>query len=76
MGGGRQAVASFLAALVAAAPAGAAAMEQVTRGADGHSYRPSISLNGRFVAFESEADSLSRSDDDRVRNVYVRDMLT
>nr|MDQ3936202.1 hypothetical protein [Actinomycetota bacterium] len=46
----------------------------VTRGADGHSYRASLSGDGRLVAFESNANSLSAEDDDRVRNVYVRDM--
>jgi Tol biopolymer transport system component len=67
---------ALVAGLVAAAPAEAAKVETVTSGADGHSYRPSVSFDGRFVAFESNADSLSRADDDRVRNVYVRDMRT
>jgi Tol biopolymer transport system component len=37
-------------------------------------YRPSISSGGRFVAFASEANSLSAEDDDAVRNVFVRDL--
>ena len=35
---------------------------------------PSISGDGRFVAFKSEADNLSPDDDDSVRNVFVRDL--
>ena len=37
-------------------------------------FPPSISSDGRFVAFESEANSLSAEDDDRPRNVFVRDL--
>jgi Tol biopolymer transport system component len=40
---------------------------------DGNSYRPSISANGLRVAFESDADNLSPDDDNRVRNIFVRD---
>ena len=35
---------------------------------------PSISADGRFVAFESEADNLSSEDDDVGTSVYVRDL--
>jgi Tol biopolymer transport system component len=44
-------------------------------GGDGNSANPSISPAGRYVAFESEADNLSDSDDDSVTNVYVRDLV-
>jgi hypothetical protein len=33
------------------------------------------SANGRFVAFQSDANDLSESDDDRVVNVFVRDTV-
>lgn len=35
---------------------------------------PFISANGRFVAFESNADNLSSEDVDTVNNIYVRDL--
>jgi hypothetical protein len=35
-----------------------------------------VSGDGRYVAFESQADNLSTADDDSVTNVYVRDMET
>jgi TolB protein len=35
-----------------------------------------ISADGRYVAFESDADDLSSADDDRLRNVYVRDTVS
>ena len=44
------------------------------RAADGASSSAAISADGRFVAFVSEANSLSEQDDDSVRNVYVRDL--
>jgi Tol biopolymer transport system component len=34
------------------------------------------SSDGRYVAFESQSDSLSKSDDNRFQNVFVRDLLT
>ncbi|MGD9697267.1 MAG: hypothetical protein AB7V42_16590 [Thermoleophilia bacterium] len=40
------------------------------------SFAPSISADGRFVAFHSKADNLSPDDDDTQFNVYVRDRLT
>ena len=41
---------------------------------DGSSVRPSISADGRFVAFQSNADNLSGDDDDAVANIFVRDI--
>src|SRR3954449_7965067 len=35
-----------------------------------------VSSNGRFVAFASQADGLSPEDDDSVLNIYVRDTST
>ena len=43
-------------------------------GADGESKAPSISANGRYVAFESEAENLVPADDDSELDVYVRDL--
>ena len=45
-------------------------------GGDGHSFAPSISADGRYVAFESVANNLSGADDNAVRNVFVRDLQT
>ncbi|MEX2195609.1 MAG: hypothetical protein WD844_10020 [Thermoleophilaceae bacterium] len=42
--------------------------------AGGSSGDPSISDDGRRVAFHSHADNLSDEDDDTVTNVYVRDL--
>jgi len=42
--------------------------------ADGESSSPSISADGRFVAFESGADNLSGEDSDGVFDVFVRDL--
>ena len=44
--------------------------------ANAQSYSPSISADGRYVAFESEADNLSSLDTDRCCDVFVRDLLT
>ena len=44
--------------------------------ADGHSGMPSISADGRFVAFESNADNMSTADEDIVSNIFVRDLAT
>jgi hypothetical protein len=41
---------------------------------DDHSFSPSISADGRFVSFTSEADSLSGEDNDAIDNVFVRDL--
>jgi Tol biopolymer transport system component len=42
---------------------------------DGHSFEPSVSGDGRFVAFSSRADNLSLEDDDSPEDVYVRDLV-
>jgi Tol biopolymer transport system component len=43
-------------------------------GADAGSAAPSISPDGRFVAFKSWADNLSNEDNDSFANVFVRDL--
>jgi Tol biopolymer transport system component len=42
--------------------------------AHGFAGGPSISADGRFVAFDSSAGNLSEEDDDRFRDVFVRDL--
>ena len=42
---------------------------------DGDSIRPSISADGRYVAFQSNANSLSPDDTDAVHDIFVRDVL-
>jgi Tol biopolymer transport system component len=42
-------------------------------GADGGSFEPSISGDGRYVAFYSDADNLSNADSNSFLNVFVRD---
>ncbi|MEW6472507.1 MAG: hypothetical protein AB1679_09555 [Actinomycetota bacterium] len=42
---------------------------------DGPSVAASISGDGRFVAFESDADTLVRGDDNGTGDVFVRDLL-
>ena len=44
--------------------------------ADGDSGGPSISADGRFVAFQSFADSLAAGDQNEVRDVFVHDLVT
>jgi Tol biopolymer transport system component len=41
---------------------------------DGGSFDPSISPDGRYVAFDSEADNLDPESDDDVSDVFVRDL--
>jgi Tol biopolymer transport system component len=41
--------------------------------ANGRSYEPSISADGRYVAFRSEADNLVTDDTDDTDDVFVRD---
>jgi Tol biopolymer transport system component len=43
---------------------------------DGWSEKPSISADGRYVVFASEADNLSSEDDDSVIDIFVRDLET
>jgi Tol biopolymer transport system component len=45
-------------------------------GADGDSFLPSLSGDGRFVAFTSAGDNLVPEDDKAVRDVFLRDTLT
>jgi Tol biopolymer transport system component len=45
-------------------------------GGDGPSEVSAISGDGRFVAFESDADNLSAEDDDTLTNVFLRDTAT
>lgn len=52
----------------ASGPAGA--------GADDRARRPSVSQDGRFVAFDSDARTLSDDDADGPRDVFVRDLET
>lgn len=42
----------------------------------GSSDFPSVSADGRFVAFSSNADNLARDDTDRQFDVFVRDVVT
>lgn len=42
---------------------------------DGWSRRPSISADGRYVAFESSADNLVTDDTDSSPDIFVRDMV-
>jgi Tol biopolymer transport system component len=49
-------------------------VSRAARPGDGSSQSPSISADGRYVAFDSVADSLSGEDDNSVANVFVRDM--
>lgn len=44
--------------------------------ADGSSYYAAVSSDGRYVAFESDADNLSAEDDDTYSDVFVRDAQT
>ena len=41
-----------------------------------YSYRPSISADGRFVVFESDASNLVPGDTNRSLDIFVRDTLT
>lgn len=63
---------------VAAAPAGIdrISVDSQGRQATDDSYAPAISADGRFVAFDSEADDLVPGDDNRVTDVFVRDRRT
>lgn len=50
------------------------AASEVGAAADGNSFNPSVSADGRFVAFQSDAGNLSDEDGPR-SDVFVRDML-
>jgi Tol biopolymer transport system component len=54
--------------LISAAPDGSAG--------NGPSLFPSVSENGRYVAFRSEATNITSEDQDTVRDIYVRDRQT
>lgn len=77
----RSALAAFAVALLASAAVPGTkgpATERVSvspAGADGtnHSRAPSISADGRFVAFDSSADNLVPGDTNASRDVFVRD---
>ena len=43
---------------------------------NGHSTWPSVSANGRYVAFDSRAKNLAPGDKDRGYDVFVRDLVT
>jgi hypothetical protein len=43
--------------------------------ANGGSAHPTISRDGRYVAFESDGNNLSGADDNAVRNLFVRDLV-
>jgi TolB protein len=45
-------------------------------GADRDSFYPAVSADGRYVAFQSDADNLSKDDNDSVADVYLRDLKT
>jgi hypothetical protein len=44
--------------------------------ADGYSYRPSISADGRFIAFSSDAANLVADDTNDTADIFVRDRQT
>src|SRR5262249_31331609 len=43
---------------------------------DGHSFNPSTSANGRYIAFQSYATNLDPDSNDSVEDVFVRDVVT
>ena len=45
------------------------------RDANGFSQDASISADGRYVTFDSDANNLVRGDDDETKDVFVRDLL-
>jgi Tol biopolymer transport system component len=44
--------------------------------ANGSSYRPSLSANGRYVAFTSYADNLVAGDNNTVEDIFIHDRVT
>lgn len=75
-------VALLIVGLMGAVPSSAGAkrgetiLVSQTAGVGGHpdSTQPSISADGRLIAFSSDANNLSTIDNDGVTNVYVRDV--
>jgi Tol biopolymer transport system component len=64
-----------------AAAAASGSIERVSidtagRQATDDSYAPAISADGRYVAFDSEAEDLVGRDDNRVTDVFLRDRTT
>src|SRR6059036_1013040 len=72
----------LLAALLGPSPSALAQVaELISRNsggvpADSHSFRPTLSSDGRYVAFESWASNLAAGVDVGNRGVFVRDLLT
>src|SRR5204862_223877 len=72
-------VAASIASLVSATPAQPTQLVSVDSNgvqSNGGSRYPSISGDGRYVAFESLGSNLVANDTNGVRDVFVRDMLT
>lgn len=46
------------------------------RGGSGQSYAPAISADGRYVAFDSDADDLTTGKHNGKNNIFVRDLRT
>ena len=72
-------IAILIAVAVLAIPASASGQTAVVSGTpsvytDNYSAEPSVSANGRVVAFSSEATNLSEADGDGVVDVFARDM--
>ena len=78
---------ALLASLLVLSPAAEAAKDETElisvqppaaggAGADGVSFDPVLSADGRYVAFESNADNLSSEDNDAFRDAFLRDTLT
>src|SRR5689334_11101868 len=70
---GRAALAAAGLLLAITAPASAGSTERVTKHANGDSYWPSISADGRYVAFESDAANLVPGDTNGAEDVFVYD---
>jgi len=51
-------------------------VDSLGRQANGPSFNPSISSDGRFVAFESSATNLVTGDTNGLPDIFVRDLLT
>jgi Tol biopolymer transport system component len=51
-------------------------VDSLGRQANGPSFNPSISSDGRFVAFESNATNLVTGDTNGLPDIFVRDLLT